>query len=596
MTPFEIALLVLGIAILALCIALLFRTGRSGESGSSAQIEQLGGRLAELHGAVTTGVGGLRDETNASSRQAREELAGRLDGVAKALADTLGVIGTGQGDRLEALVKAISNGRIESEAQAKGLREELTQSFDKLGTGLTGRMSEQGVEQARRLDSFATQLVDHRKAAGEDALSLRQEVGGTLAMLGRQLTDTLDLTGKKQAEGLVAVTGATRDLTETNAKSQDVSRTALLAAVKDLTEANERRQEALRTSLLAMVKDMTDSNERRQDELRKGVEGRLDQLRTENAAKLEEMRVTVDEKLQGTLEARLGASFTTVNENLERVFKSVGEMQTIATGVGDLKRVLTNVKLRGSYGETTLGMLLEQVMTTEQYAQNVEIKPGSGQRVEYAIKLPGEGADGEGGPLWLPIDVKLPKEDYERLVDASERGDALAVEEATRGLERTIRKSAGDIRDKYVDPPHSTDFGIMFLPTEGLFAEVTRRPGLIDTLQREYRVVVAGPTTLMATLVSLRMGFRSLAIQKRSSEVWQVLGAVKSEFGKFGDVLDKVHKKLGEAQKVVDDAGVRRRAMDRQLRKVEALPEAVAHDVLAVAADNIADDIEGAAE
>ena len=246
------------------------------------------------------------------------------------------------------------------------------------------------------------------------------------------------------------------------------------------------------------------------------------------------MRVTVDEKLQGTLEQRLGASFNTVNENLERVFRSVGEMQSIATGVGDLKRVLSNVKARGTWGEATLGMALEQVMTPEQYATNVEVRPHSGQRVEYAIRLPGDGAE----PVWLPIDAKLPTEDYERLVDASERGDAEGVDEAAKGLDRAIRKAAADIAAKYIQPPHTTDFAVMFLPTEGLFAEVVRRPGLIDQLQRECRVIVTGPTTLMALLTSLRMGFRSLAIQERSSEVWQVLGGVKTEFSRFGDMLD----------------------------------------------------------
>ena len=281
-----------------------------------------------------------------------------------------------------------------------------------------------------------------------------------------------------------------------------------------------------------------------------------------------------------------------VNENLERVHKSVGEMQQIATGVGDLKRVLSNVKARGTWGETSLGLLLDQVMIPDQYAKNVEVKPGSGCRVEFAVKMPGGGDQ----PLWLPIDSKLPTEDYERLIDASERGDAAGVEEAARGLERAIRKCGQDIGTKYVSPPYSTDFGIMFLPTAGLFAEVVRRPGLVDALQREARVTVAGPTTLMATLVALQSGFRTLAIQQRSSEVWQVLGAVKTEFGKFGGVLDKVGKKLGEAQKAVEDAGVRRRAVNRQLRAVEALPAIGVPALLALPTDEPAGELEEAAE
>ncbi|WP_062228271.1 DNA recombination protein RmuC [Aureimonas frigidaquae] len=377
--------------------------------------------------------------------------------------------------------------------------------------------------------------------------ALREEVGASLHRLGTQMMTTLDAATLRQAEALRAVTGR----------------------LDALAEGNDRRQEALRQS----------------------VEARLDSLRHENAAKLEEMRLTVDEKLQGTLEQRLGASFNTVNENLERVFRSVGEMQAIATGVGDLKRVLTNVKSRGGWGEATLGMLLEQVMTPEQYALNVEVRPHSGQRVEYAIRLPGDGTE----TVWLPIDAKLPTEDYERLVLASERGDAAGVDEAGKGLERAIRKAGADIAAKYVQPPHTTDFAVMFLPTEGLFAEVVRRPGLIDHLQRECRVVVTGPTTLMALLTSLRMGFRSLAIQKRSSEVWQVLAGVKSEFSRFGDVLDKVQKKLGEAQNAVDGARTRGRAMDRQLRAVEGLPEARAADRLPYAT-GLMDGLDDAAE
>jgi DNA recombination protein RmuC len=327
--------------------------------------------------------------------------------------------------------------------------------------------------------------------------------------------------------------------------------------------------------------------------LGKTVEGRLDKLREENAAKLEEMRATVDEKLQGTLEKRLGASFNQVNESLKRVFESVGEMQALATGVGDLKRVLSNIKSRGTWGEGSLGTLLEQVMTPEQYAQNVEIVPHSAQRVEYAIKLPG---NPDEGPVWLPMDSKMPLEDYDRLVAASEQADAATLEVAAKALERTILGCAKDICSKYVRPPHSTDFGVMFLPTEGLFAEVVRRPGLVNQLQSECRVIVTGPTTLMALLSSLRMGFRTLAIQERSSEVWQVLGAVKTEFGKFGEVIDRVHKKLNEAQNVVEQARTRRRAVDRKLRDVEALPEATTRDVLALAVDELLEDVEPPAE
>ena len=327
---------------------------------------------------------------------------------------------------------------------------------------------------------------------------------------------------------------------------------------------------------------LADKLEKAQHGLRGSVEAGLEKMRGDNAEKLEQIRVTVDEKLQGTLEQRLGASFKLVSEQLEQVFRSVGEMQTLASGVGDLKRVLSSVKLRGNWGEISLGSLLEQVMAPDQYERNVEIRPSSNQRIEYAIKLPGSG----DGPLWLPIDAKFPTEDYERLVDASEKADLEAVELASKALEVRIRNEAKDICDKYVCPPHSTDFGILFLPTEGLFAEVIRRPGLIDSLQRDCRVVVTGPTTLLALLNSLRMGFRTLAIQKRSSEVWQVLAAVKTEFGEYGKVLDKVQKKLQEATNTIDTVAVRRRAIDRKLRTVEVLPELEANSLLGLTTAN----------
>jgi DNA recombination protein RmuC len=277
---------------------------------------------------------------------------------------------------------------------------------------------------------------------------------------------------------------------------------------------------------------------------------------------------------------------------LEAVFRGVGEMQTLATGVGDLKRVLSSVKLRGVWGEVSLGGILEQVLAPDQFERNVEIRPGSGQRVEFAIRLPGN--DEESGPLWIPVDAKFPTEDYERLIDASERGDLAHVEAASKALEMRIRSAAKDICEKYVQPPRSTDFGVLFLPTEGLFAEVIRRPGLIDALQRDCRIVVTGPTTLMALLNSLRMGFRTLAIQKRSSDVWRVLAAVKTEFGKYGEVMDKVQRKLQEASNTIDDVAKRRRAIDRKLRGVEVLPELVATGILDFAPDAAGPD-EGAA-
>lgn len=317
-------------------------------------------------------------------------------------------------------------------------------------------------------------------------------------------------------------------------------------------------------------------NDRRLAEVRQTLEQRLAELQKGNEAKLEQMRATVDEKLHATLETRLGESFKLVSERLEQVHAGLGEMRTLAVGVGDLKRVLGNVKTRGVVGEAQLAALLDELLTVEQYAANVPTRPGSSERVEFAVKLPGTGE----APVWLPIDAKFPREDYERLLDAQDRADAEAAASAGQALEQRIRLEAKKIAEKYIAPPYSTDFAVLFLPTEGLYAEVLRRPGLFESMQRDYRVVIAGPTTLSALLNSLRMGFRTLAIEKRSSEVWQVLGAVRTEFGKFGEVLAKTKKKLDEASNVIDSAGVRSRAIERKLRGVEALDGETARRLL----------------
>jgi DNA recombination protein RmuC len=346
---------------------------------------------------------------------------------------------------------------------------------------------------------------------------------------------------------------------------------------KALLEAQSLQRQELAGALAHSQQGVTTTLTQQLGQLTATVDTRLKSLQAENAGKLDEMRKTVDEKLQTTLESRLGQSFKQVSQQLEQVYKGLGEMQVLAAGVGDLKRVLTNVKTRGGFGEVQLGALLEQVLTPDQYARQVSVRPGSRETVDFAIRLPG-GADGQ--PCWLPIDAKFPREDYERLLDAQERADKEAADAAGLALERRIRLEAAAIRDKYIDPPFTTNFALLFLPTEGLFAEVLRRPGLFDVLQREFHVTVAGPTTLTAQISSLQMGFRTLAIEKRSSEVWQVLGAVKTEFGKFGNVLDSVRKKLDQARNDIDDTGVRTRAIERKLRGVEALPEGETAEML----------------
>jgi DNA recombination protein RmuC len=309
-------------------------------------------------------------------------------------------------------------------------------------------------------------------------------------------------------------------------------------------------------------------------EVRQTLEAQLAQLQASNSAKLEEMRATVDEKLQATLQARLGESFRQVADRLDQVHRGLGEMQTLAQGVGDLKHLLTNVKTRGMFGEAQLGALLEEVFVPDQYAAQVATRPGSRNLVDFAIRLPGRSA--EGVPVWLPIDAKFPNEDYERLLDAQARADAAAADAAGKALEARIRLEARAMAEKYLEPPFTTDFAVLFLPTEGLYAEVLRRPGLMEGLQREHRVTLAGPTTLLAMLSSLQVGFRTLALEQRASEVWLVLGAVKTEFGKFGDVLARVKAQTQTVLNTLDSAEQRSRVMGRALKQVQALPQAEA--------------------
>jgi len=435
-------------------------------------------------------------------------------------------------------------------------------------------------------------------------LALRRADTGSAERLERNLRsdvqDSARGTRQELAQSLSAMQQAllaqSGDVARTQNDQIDSFRTQLAAMQQGLAEQTRSAREAQDAALhrfgqaqAEQLRALTDGNDKRMAEVRQTVETKLSAIQADNGQRLEQMRATVDEKLHATLELRLGESFKQVADRLDQVHKGLGEMQTLARDVGSLNRVLSGVKTRGIFGEVQLAGLLEQVFTPEQFATNVETVPGSGDRVEFAIRLPGRGSDGTANaamPLWLPIDAKFPREDYERLLDAQERADKPAADAAAKALEARLKLEARDISEKYVQAPHTTDFAILFVPTEGLYAEALRRPGLVEALQREHKVMLAGPTTLLATLNSLQMGFRTLALERRSAEVWQVLGAVKAEFGKFGDVLAKTKKKLDEASNTIVQAEVRSRAMERQLRGVEAMPVAGAQSLL----DSVAGD------
>ncbi len=521
--------LAFNIVIVLLLLAVLLVAWRARGANANAPDER---RLFERIGAAETALRAefstSRVEAGAATQALRTELVGLFQNLSDDARQRLSEMALTQADRLAAIEMGMSSGRKETQEGSQSLREEVTRAFQNLSDTVRANLGQMAQSQQNQFDAFAQTLQSHRADVEQASKALREELQAGITRLGEGHTTQFDALGKQQTERLEA--------------------------------------------MAKQVGDFADKVDKRFEELRASVVESLDKIRTENEAKLEQMRLTVDEKLQGTLEARLGDSFRLVSERLEQVHKGLGEMQNLATGVGDLKRVLTNVKSRGTWGEVQLSMLLEDMLTPEQYETNVRIRPDSGEMVEFAIKMPGRGGD---GIVYLPIDAKFPQQDYERLVAAQDAGVADEVERAGLALERAIRTQAKAICERYVHPPHSTDCAIMYLPTEGLFAEVLRRPGLQSELQAKFRVMVTGPTTLAALLTSLQMGFRTLAIEKRSSEVWQVLAAAKAEFRKYGDVWDKLGKQLDTARKTVDEAGKRTRAVEKKLRDVETLDGAV---------------------
>ena len=444
-----------------------------------------------------------------------------------------------------------SSNKEAHETVADGIR-----TFTEMGVTLGSRVKELQDGSEAKLDATRNVLDRIRDTVDGKLDTVREELATGLKTHSEALVMSLDRTGTTQVERLDAMT----------------------KQVKEVADGNQTALERIRSTFDTRV-----------DELKQSLDARVKEMQESNERKLEEMRQTVDEKLQGTLEKRLGESFRFVSDRLEMVHKGLGEMQGLATGVGDLKRIFSNVKVRGTWAEVQLGGILEQMLTLDQWDKNVCVKEGSSERVECAIRLPGP-KDERGRCVWLPIDSKFPTEDYARLQSAAEAGDAEAVQVATDALLRALRAAAKDIADKYVNPPSTTDYAIMFLATEGLYAEALRQPQFVEEMQQKYRVVIAGPTTLSAILSSLRMGFQTLVVEQRAAEVWRVLGAVKTEFGKFGSVLDRVQRQLMTATRTIEETGTRTRAMERRLRAVEQMDAKESATILALPVASAEDD------
>ncbi len=452
------------------------------------------------------------------------------------------------------------------------IRQTVTEQLQSTVDTLVNTVGELGKSQDTQLENIRKTVHDRlesmQTSSEEKSEQMYKTVTGQLQSTADTLVNTVGELGKSQDTQLENIRKTVHDRLEAAQTSNEEKSEQMHKTVTNQLQSTA-------DTLVNTVGELGKSQDTQLENVRKTVHDRLETMQTSNEEKLDQMRKTVDEQLQSTLEKRLGESFNIVSKRLEDVQRGLGEMRNLATDVGDLKQVLTNVKARGTWGEVQLGLLLEEVLTSDQYDTNLQLHEDSREEVEYAIRLPGSN-DGPDSCVWLPIDSKFPLADYDRLVDATADSDSAAVQEATQAFIRTVRTEAKKIQDKYISPPKTTDFAIMFLPTEGLYAEALRAPGLATELLQRYRIVVAGPTTLAAILSSLRMGFRTLAIEKRSSEVWEVLAAVKTEFGKFGGVMDKLKRQLNTAAKTIDETGVRTRAMERNLRGVEELPQEAA--------------------
>jgi DNA recombination protein RmuC len=545
-----VSFVILALVVVALIfLAFLYqKVSRSGSAALESRLLTFEKAQERTERVVKDEIALSRGEQGKASSEQRQELSAAFKTLGDSVGQRINDVASLQKTQLESFAAELSQftresgsrldtARTESATGAKQLREEVVATLGAISDAIRKTVGELASTQRLQFEAFAAQLTSFAKASGEKLDGSRTEAA----------TDA----GRLREEVVAALKGITDITTKTMGELANVQKgqlEAMASAIEKLAESNEKKLEAVRTT----------------------VEGELQSMKADNATQLEQMRLTVDEKLQGTLEKRLGESFKQVSERLEQVHKGLGEMQSLATGVGDLKKVLTNVKTRGTWGEVQLGALLEQVLSPDQWASNVSTK-GNAERVEFAVKLPGRGTE-KSEIVWLPIDAKFPVEDYQRLIEAQERADLEGIEAAGKQLENRVRGCARDICEKYLAPPNTTDFGILYLPIEGLFAETIRRTGLIEGIQRNYRVIVAGPTTLWSILNSLQMGFRTLAIEKRTSEVWNLLAGVKTEWTKYGEVLDTVQKKLNQASDTIEKAKVRSRAIGRKLKDVQELP------------------------
>jgi DNA recombination protein RmuC len=558
-------------AVASLCVIALLLWRKQGAAINRGDLSQIVGRFDEQQRSLGSTQSMLRDEFALN----RSEAAAAFRALREEVAGNIGSVSNSNEQKLELLRQGMDQ-------KIAGFQEEIGSRVASVGAGVT-------LASKSLTEALGTQLNELRQTLADMVLqTYKNQKDHTESLAGSfdALSTRLQQAHSRLADVVEAKFNGFQHTADT--KLQQV-RTDFANNAQELRDDTRQTLANFGDSVRTNILEMTQFQKTESEQLRSVVDQRLHTLQVENEQKLEQMRQTVDEKLQGTLEARLGESFKQVSDRLDQVHRGLGEMQSLATGVGDLKKVLTNVKSRGIWGEIQLGNLLEQTLAPEQFERNVSTT-GTNERVEYAIKLPG--GSGSDSHVWLPIDSKFPLEDYQRLVEASERGDVEAMEFAARQLESVLKNCAKDIKEKYLAPPATTDFGVLFLPTESLYAEAIRRTGLAEYVQREHRVIFAGPTTLSALLSSLRMGFRTLAIQQRTTEVWDLLGAVKNEFGKYADLLGKVKKKLEQAGNSIDDAERRTRAIHRKLRSVEAPQMKTTPMLLTAAISSAGNDVE----